>query len=337
MNTDTGERPAASLFNRLIGRQRSPWITVGIGLLLVLAPIGMAYLDGVVDDVFSQGTWRPLLISPAVIIYILVVSSIMAREEVGVVEVFRSLVLMDDEDFDRLVNEASRVNPVGEVIALGVGAAFGLWIGRAWIADADVFWLKLYLPLSASLMFGLLGWTIYNLVTGTRLTTELHRQPLRIDIFDTTPFEPIGRQSLVSALTFVGGVVLSMVFDFEPGDILDWRNWVIYGFMVLVPVLVFFLSMRGTHRVLVDEKNRELEAVQRNILLACRTLMERFAAGENTGTLAAEINALVTYEERLLGTRTWPYDTAMLRTLFFSVILPIGAVLAQVGLEMLFR
>ena len=48
----------------------------------------------------------------------------------------------------------------------------------------------------------------------------------------------------------------------------------------------------------------------------------------SAGTLGAEINALVAYETRLQAASTWPYDTAMLRTLFFSVIFPAVAALA---------
>ncbi|MCK4473088.1 MAG: hypothetical protein KAW49_15005, partial [Anaerolineae bacterium] len=77
MTTDTGEKPAASLFDRLISRRRRLRITVGISLLLILAPIGAAYLDGVLDDFLSQGYWRLLLLPPAVITYILVVWPIM--------------------------------------------------------------------------------------------------------------------------------------------------------------------------------------------------------------------------------------------------------------------
>jgi hypothetical protein len=106
--------------------------------------------------------------------------------------------------------------------------------------------------------------------------------------------------------------------------------------LMLVPVVVFFLNMRPTHRVLAAEKKRELAVVQRNILLACRALMARIDAQEGTGTLGAEINALVVYEERLRAASTWPYDTAMLRTLFFSVIVPGIAALVRVIAEIMF-
>jgi hypothetical protein len=94
--------------------------------------------------------------------------------------------------------------------------------------------------------------------------------------------------------------------------------------------------MRDTHGVLAAEKKRQLESVQRNIVRASRALMERIAAGESTGTLAAEINALALYEERLQAARTWPYDTAMLRTLFFSLIIPAAAEMAKLISQRLF-
>lgn len=337
MSVDPRERRAASPADRLMSDRRYRWLRVGVSLLLITAPIGAAFLDGVLHEFLSRGIWRIALLPPAVIIYILVLSTIMAGREEGVIEAFRPLVLMDDDSFSQLVDEASRLNPIGQGTAFGVGAAFGLALGQAWLSDGNFFWLRLYLSLSAGLMFGLLGWLIYSSVAGTRLTAELHRQPLRIDIFDTTPFEPIGRQSLVIALAFVGGIALSIVFGFTRGSIFAWQNWVIYVVLGIVPILVFFLNMRHTHRVLAAEKRRVLEAVKRNILVTSRSLMERIAANESTGTLAAEINALVAYEERVRAARTWPYNTGMLRTLFVSIIIPGGAALAQALSEILFR
>ena len=105
----------------------------------------------------------------------------------------------------------------------------------------------------------------------------------------------------------------------------------------MVPVLIFFLNMRETHRVLVTEKNRQLETLQQRILLYCRRLMERLDGAESTAGLASEINALVAYEERLRQARTWPYNTAMLRTLFVSVIIPGGAAVAGFLADLWFR
>lgn len=333
MSTETGEKPTLPLYARLISRQRSPWITAGIGLLLILIPAGAAYLDGVLGELFSDGHWRPLFLEPVVTIYILIVAPILARKETDAIKALRPQVLLDDARFDRLVAEASQLSPIGEGIAFGAGAAFGLWVGRLWISDIDLFWLTLYLPLSASLMFGLLGWTIYYAVGGTRLIAAIQRQPLRIDIFDTKPFEPIGRQSLAAALVFVGGIALGMLFGLGGDSIFAWQNWVMFACLAVVPVLIFFLSMRDTHRVLTEEKRRELEAVQQRILASCRLLMTRTDGDESTNTLAVEINALVAYEARIQAAQTWPYNTTMLRTLFFSAILPGGAAIIRALFE----
>jgi hypothetical protein len=277
-----------------------------------------------------------MLLPVAVITYILALAQVMARMEAGVIKAFRPVVQLDDDDFEQLVQKASRINPIGEVIAFCLGAAFGL-LGQRTDLEAGLSWLSLYLAISIGLMLGLLVWTIYVVVLGTRLTAELHRLPLRVDIFDMKPFEPIGRQSLVAALAFLGGILLSLLFGFGQLSFTEWQNWLIYLLLLLMPILIFFLNMRDTHRVLAAEKKRELAAVQRQILLSCRTLMERKEADEGTGTLGAEISALTAYEERVEATSTWPYNTAQLRTLLFSVIIPGGAAVGRAVIEIFFE
>ena len=334
MGIDSG-KTAPSIWFRLIGRRRPLWITLSIGLLLILAPLIAAHVDGLLDDLFGRGHWR-LMLGPAVVIaYILVIAPFVEQAEAGVIQAFRPLILIKDEAFDQLIVNASRVNPIGEGVAFGLGAVLGVWIGQSWVLDADAFWLKLVLIPSIGLMFGLLLWTIYVALAGTRLNAALHRQPLRVDIFDTRPFWPVGRQSLIIALVFVGGMLLGMLGSFVEDSLLDWRNWLLYSLLALVAVLIFFLNMRPTHRVLAAEKKQALSAVQKRILLACRALMACLEAAEDAGTLGAEINALVAYEKRIQETSTWPYDTAMLRTLFFSVIFPAVAALARIVGEFL--
>jgi hypothetical protein len=336
MSTEAEGLPAASLYARTIGHQRSPWIILGLGLLLVLAPAFMAWLDGVLGEFLRQDMGRLLLLPPAIILYILIIAPIMLRAEKGVLRAFRPLVQIDDDEFALVVAEASRLNPIVEMVALGLGMALGLWSGRVWAIEQGVSWLGVYLPLSVGLMYGLLAWTIYAVIAGTRLNTALHQQPLKVDIFDLAPFKPIGRQSLVSALAFVGGLVLSMVFGFRLSSIFAWEFWLILVILALVPVLIFFLSMRDTHRVLAAEKKRELVLVQTRVVRSCRLLMETTETSQDAGMLGAEINALVAYEERLQSASTWPYDTAMLRTLVFSVIIPGGAALARAVSEFVF-
>jgi hypothetical protein len=45
--------------------------------------------------------------------------------------------------------------------------------------------------------------------------------------------------------------------------------------------------------------------------------------------LQLDLHRLLAYEHRLADARTWPYSTAMLRTLFLSVLAPVLTALAR--------
>ncbi len=328
-------QPASSLFETYIRRPRSPWVTLGISLALLLLPFAAATLDGALGEFFEGNTWRVSLLPPVVIIYILVVASTLGETETSVIEAFRPVVLLDDEAFSQLVSQSSRVNPIVEIIALLAGSAFGLLSVYAWGVGALTSWLTFYLYISNAMLYAILVWTVVIALVGTRLSAALHRQPLRIDIFDLTPFKPIGRQSLTLALIFVGGITLSLLLTVQSQNIRSWDFWLIYGLMALVPLLIFFLNMRPTHRVLAAEKNRQIEAVQGHLQSKFRALVGRLEDHETTGDLPAEIAALVAYERHLQNARTWPYNTTMLRTLFFSVLVPGATLLGRLAIEIL--
>jgi hypothetical protein len=137
-------------------------------------------------------------------------------------------------------------------------------------------------------------------------------------------------------LVFVGGITLSLPFvATQPGALQQPMFWVIYTPLVAVPVIVFFLGMTPVHRVLAAAKDRELQAVQQRLQRLCRNLMEHLEGHQETGNLPAEINALAVYEQRLERARTWPYNTGMLRTLIFSVLIPAATVLAKIAVDVL--
>lgn len=326
-----------SLFDRLFARPWRPWLRPGVALLLFLAPLAAAYAENGLGDLLSQGAWRGLLLPPTVITYILLVSPRLARMETDVLKSFRALVLVDDDSFNRLVSEAAHIESRNEIIAFGTGALVGL-LTVAGSSDASVSWLTLEWFLSTGLMYGLLAWTIYVSLASTRLTAALLHQPLRVDPFDITPFEPIGRQSLLLALVFVGGITLSLLFVvMQPATLLRPEFWLIYIPLASVPVIIFFMGMYPTHQVLAAAKERELQAVQRHLQRSCRDLLQRLDQNQDTGRLPAEINALVAYDQRLQMTGTWPYNTTMLRTLVFSALIPGGTVLGRIVLDMLFN
>jgi hypothetical protein len=81
--------------------------------------------------------------------------------------------------------------------------------------------------------------------------------------------------------------------------------------------------MRHTHNVLAEEKKRQMQAVNRRINQASQDIQLLLNRSEELGNLAVEYTALIAYEERLSRARTWPYNTTMIRTVFFTVLAPL--------------
>ena len=92
---------------------------------------------------------------------------------------------------------------------------------------------------------------------------------------DDLHFEAVGRQSLVLALVFIGGITLSLLFTYQEAIISSPEFWVTNILFVLFTVLIFFLSMRPTHSLLAAERKRELQPIQARINKTCRDLVLR--------------------------------------------------------------
>ena len=72
-----------------------------------------------------------------------------------------------------------------------------------------------------------------------------------------------------------------------------------------------------------------MAAVRGELHAAFRLLLQRRQAGEPTGSLSQDVNALAAYEQHLNEASSWPYNPAILRTLIFGVLVPITTVLAR--------
>jgi len=172
-------------------------------------------------------------------------------------------------------------------------------------------------------------------VLSTRLITRLHQAVGEFDILDPRPFEPVGRQSLLLALVFIGGISISILFSFQPGNLSSPYFWGEYGVLVLLVLLIFFLNMRPTHRLMAARKKAELDPLQHQIYQYSRMLQDRLAQEQPAGELPSVIQSLAVFEAHLLNAPTWPYNTAMLRALVFSVLIPLLSVLARVLVELI--
>lgn len=104
----------------------------------------------------------------------------------------------------------------------------------------------------------------------------------------------------------------------------------------MIPVAIFSLNMRPTHRLLRRARRDELQQVTPQVNSSSRRPAGLLEQGQPTGNLAAEIGARMADKRRLVSARTWPYNTAMLRTLTLSVFIPLATIVARNGAERTF-
>jgi hypothetical protein len=340
MATDVEPPQPDTLFNRTIARRRSAAATLAL-VAVVILPTVLAASNLGLAALLADRHDRAVFAAPVVIAYILVVAPIMSGMEAAVVRSLRPIIQVDEGEFQRVVRTARMVPLHNEGLAIAAGALFSLFfIGfptTAWPWTAFV-WSAMTLA-----MFALLAWTGYLAITSTRTINELLRLPLEVDPLDPHPFEAIGRQSLALALVFVGGTTLgTLLSGVNATTFLDpaFLRSPFPAFLVLislVPVLVFYLNMRPTHRVLASARDRALGEVRQELHRSFPTLLRRMVRGEPTGHLPSEVNALVAYKKELDQASTWPYNPVILRTLVVSVLIPTITLLARRVLEVYIR
>ena len=327
-----------SLIEKLISRTKlAPSIFILLSaIVLLLLPLVIVWLEGYWDELFSQRYWRAIFVQPVIIIYILILVRVFKRLEESVIKGLHEVVRLKDEEFDQLVKRTTTVNLKNELLAILAGAVIGMLVASPWDLFLDFSWLLLYLLFVNCIMYGLLGWVVFSSIMGSRLPAALYCEPLDIDIFNLRPFEPIGKQSLAISLAFMGGIAISLLFSDVSAGIFTIEFWVVYLILVMIAVLVFFLNMMPTHRVLVGVKDQEMEVVEQNLTESFRKIKE-FKPGD-TGMQAAaqELNAWRTCRDLVDETKTWPYNIETLRNLLITGLIPGAAALVRLVAEIYF-
>ncbi len=326
-----------SLFDRTIARPHPRAFLTILAVILLSLPFIFAALDGIQLEVIRSGLWRTLLVQPVVVIYVLAIAPLLSRMGEDVVTSFRTMVDLDEQSYYQLLAQASAIPVWHEIVAILVGILLGIQSFTWGMSESGLRWLPVYWVVSTCVMFGLLTWTIYVSFASTRLTSAINQHVRQIDLFNTSPFQAIGRQSLALALAFMGGLLLSLIFGTQAESYLAVEFWVTYGIMGIVPLAVFFLNMLPTHRLLSQEKKRRTDELTARMRRLVHQLEALPLDGELPSQLSMQFSALAAYEQRLANTRTWPYNTTQLRTVFVSILIPAVTMLVRLFVEEQFK
>ncbi len=316
-----------TLLEELVERSRLSWLQMAIivSAALVALLLGVAFLSGVLPGPFDAAFWIRGLHPPAIVGYLLLSEARLKRLRDNAVGAFRPLVRIGDESFDHMIRKASMFNRHREWLAIAIGATIGWLLNLAWGFPSA--WISLYRVISNGLMFGLTGWFIYSALSGTRLFSEFQNRPLDINIFDLEALEPIGRWSLGIALTFIGGITISLLIglpELSLNQLARIEAAVIYGSLITATLLVFFLNMVATRNIILVAKSRELAMVNSYLTGTSKGLHERKISSQYGNiTLPPEgLLRWLAYEKRIQEVPEWPYTSRIRRSLLLSLLLP---------------
>jgi len=309
----------SSYFDKYMASKHSPGFIIVICVVLFLVALVVGSVEFGLIEFFTNQHWRSYFLSPAIISYLILVSPRFSQMDQVIVESLRPLIKLEKEEYNQLVRELLYVNPLKEVLAIIIGVIFAF---STLITSFDFSWIFVYQLIMSSLTYALLSWVIYVNISSFNFIPTLMRQPLEINLFDISPFTSIGRQSLLLSLVFAGGITISMIFVFDAALFQTLQFWLIYIPLGLCPAIIFFSNMIPTHQVISKAKKKELEKVEKPLIKLSRQLLKSVQRGESASELATEINALNVFKKELKNAPTWPYDFSMLRTLFFSILLP---------------
>lgn len=313
---------APALFDRFTSSLSQKKILVLLSLVLLILPVILSMVDGIFDQ-FSH-LWSILYVQPTIILYILILTPILQRASKKVIIGLRPIVKLTDEEFNQVVAEKSRIDPRGEYAAIFIGLLIGLIMNIGATIDVHAPLTKTYKLITTLIMYTGITWALFLAVASSRLTKEIFRQSIEVNIFDLRPFEPVGRESLLLSFAFIVGATIAMAFSITAELALTIESIIVYIIFALLTIVVFYANMIDTYRLLVDTKKRELNIAQDHISHAYKSFKQSAGEGEDIRNSMIDMNAWIVMKERLVKTQTWPHNTATVGRLLISSLMPAG-------------
>lgn len=288
---------------------------VAVVLLLALLLALAVFSQGGLATVGPRGLWK-LGLEPTLVVYILGIYPWLQRRFALAIDTLRALCNQPE-----LISEVYATKRRGELIALLLGAVFSLWVTGSWRIEGT--WMWLYLITANVVLFSLMALAIYDGLERTRLLARMVRAGLRLDLFDRQLLAPTARWGQTIALTFVGGICLSLIFQ-SYETLHSVRSLVIYSILIVVALTLFVTSVWSIHQALIVAQQSELAVVHQHWLAARSELKRRLAAGAQDD-IAGLYNPLVvlgTYESQVLAASTWPFNPKIVKEVLASLVAP---------------
>lgn len=306
----------------LVSKTHLNWYTATLifALLLILGLLLTAFAEKTPINELGWNYWRVGLQGPAIIIYILIIYPMLNRMGDNAVASILPLLDIDKKELTELQTRYYSPNRLGEWISLSAGAVFIIVLSQPWKGNFES--NTIFSFITEIIMFGLLSLLIYYGFSNSRYIARINKN-LKLDIFNVEALAPIARWSLSVSLAFIGGIMISIVFQ-TVENLMQWQVIVIYIILVASTVAIFFISLWSTHMAIVNVKRRELAVVDMRLAEACRKLTQQATNNidESDSVLNLEVAAWGLYERRIRETREWPFNAGIIGRLLLSIASP---------------
>ncbi|MBA2700280.1 MAG: hypothetical protein H0U58_01090, partial [Chloroflexi bacterium] len=262
---------------------------------------------------FSSRRWTVIV----AVLYMLLIARVVDRTVVRSVPSLERVVRIDSRSFRDYVARMRLPAPVLLVLlaasALIVTVLF-VGLDSSLVTNDPITGQERFLPgnLVASVVilagYTSVGWAVMSLVYLTlRLALaleELSREPLDVDVFDTTSLLPFGNIALAGSLAPAGVIVILLLGLGQPTT---WLSWTILLLAGLASVLALLLPLRGIHGQMSDAKDAVLADLNARIAQVYEEVNRGAISAPEMAGLNARTNTLIPLRKTVQEMTTWPF------------------------------
>lgn len=221
--------------------------------------------------------------------------------------------------------------PAGRTALAGIAGLLGL-LTLTLIQPADTYTRlqTMTSPLTSVVEWGLLvllwlgvGIVSYHVIHQMRLVNEIYTRYTRISLFTLGPLYAFSRLTAGNALYTVAVAAVSTVALSSLAGTVQWA--IFGGWGILLAATTFVAPLWGAHRLLVQEKSRQQDALGERIEKAIAALQVRVDSNDLDGIsdLKTALDGLITGQKELNSISTWPWQPETLRGVVTALLSPI--------------
>ena len=298
----------------------SPYVVLLVAVALVIA-------GQVAEDLADSAPIQ--LVSPmsalrrwtliVAVLYMLAISLVIDRLVLQSLAALDRLVKIEP---DRFRDYIERMRRPGRGLDVALLAAAGVVVAVLYVAlqtslpiDDPVTNGPMFLPgtgvgaATVLIEYTIVGWAVLTLVWTTvrraRALGQLSREPLHVDVFDTTNLLPLGNIALATALA-PAGVIVILLFGFGvPSSPISWALLMLVSLASLVALL---LPLRGIHGQMEGAKDRALSDINQRLRVSYDELRQPDAeSSDGMSGLRNRVGTLVDLRRTVGEMTTWPF------------------------------